>query len=194
MLRSLILSPEKRIIADDPSVHYCMVNMRPIFTFDHEGYHFSWDTTYSPAKERESLKQLSKDQRKLKGTLTEQITRLSVTEARFINQIFKGLDQTASLLSLSLESVKFDVHGIKWRGIHQIRIIYSWKDSHDGLITQTQDKEISYKAPLPGEPESKPTYIKVNLKYMDPRTLNFYELPWEFDRVRVSLHCLENSS
>jgi hypothetical protein len=130
--------------------------------------------------------QLSKDQRKLKGTLTEQITRLSVTEARFINQIFRGLDQTASLLSLSLESVKFDVHGIKWRGMHQIRIIYSWKDCQDQPITQAQDTETSHKAPLSGEPQPKPTYIKVNLKYMDPRTLNYYQLPWEFDRVRVS--------
>ena len=34
---------------------------------------------------------------------------------------------------------------------------------------------------------SRPTFIKVNRKYLSPDTLDHYRLPWEWDKVWVSL-------
>jgi hypothetical protein len=33
----------------------------------------------------------------------------------------------------------------------------------------------------------RPTFIKVNRKYLHPDTLDHYGLPWEWDAVRITL-------
>ena len=51
----------------------------------------------------------------------------------------------------------------------------------ESIIKKKKDKEAQNRLAID---RARPTFIRVHTRYLDSRTLDHYDLPWEYDRVR----------
>jgi hypothetical protein len=173
-----------------------LVIMRPYIKFVGQGYFVGWSNLAPKTEQHEIAKQLVSERRKDSHPVTEQIAKLSITESEVIGGTLKARPD-AVLLFVSSTPVDLEQDGMKLHGIPETRYIFRMADErrrdpsprHDltgnGGYGERRHRSVS---PKRDDSFPRPTYMKVSLQYLDPRTLNAFALPWEFDPVRTSLH------
>ena len=166
-----------------------VVILRPYIRFTGQGYFVGWSNLSPETEQLEIARQLVSDRRKDTRLVTEQIAKLSITEAEVIGGYMK-VRPDAYLLSVSSTPVDLEQDGIKLRGIPETRFIFRMADVRQrarltDLSKLDQPPPPGNRRDRPSRSESftRPTYMKISLEFLDPRTLNAFNLPWEFDPV-----------
>lgn len=182
-----------------------LVIMRPYIKFVGLGYFVGWSNLAPKTEQHEIAKRLVSERRKDSRPVTEQVAKLSITESEVIGATLKARP-SAVLLFVSSTLVDLEQDGMKLHGIPETRYIFRladerWRDPSprrvligNGGYGERRRRSVS---PQRDDSLPRPTFMKISLEYLDPRTLNAFALPWEFDPVSASpqssLHRLPKS-
>lgn len=138
------------------------------------GYNLRWEVDVLPLQQAEVANQLRRMQRWKRSNISEQLSALSKEEREAIDfHIAQSSKQVISQVSLLAVSFKKKRSLTKYRELsprHSVIVIARRRYLRSQI-------EKSYL------PTSRPTYIKVHRRYIDPKTLYAYKLPWEWDQV-----------
>ena len=167
-----------------------LVIMRPYIIFTGQGYFVGWSRVAPVTEQQEIAKQLVSNRRKDSRPVTEQVAQLSITESEVIGGFLKAIPEGV-LLSISTTLVDLEQDGMKLRGIPETRFIFRHPrrdmDPRRDPINPLRPRRENSAPPEGPEPFlPKETYLKSSLEFLDPRTLNAFRMPWEFDPVRAS--------
>ncbi|MCJ1247660.1 hypothetical protein MMC30_004875 [Trapelia coarctata] len=165
-----------------------LVILRPYIRFVGQGYFAGWSNLAPETDQLEIARQLVSDRRKDSRPVTEQIAKLSITESEVIGGYMKARPD-AALLSVLSTPVDLVQDGMKLHGIHETRFIFrmAGEPRPVTLLSDLPKRDLSpprgNRRDRPSRAESfrRETYMKISLEYLDPRTLNAFGLPWEFD-------------
>ena len=123
------------------------------------------------------LKELARYQRKRPPSIIEQLTKLRPEEENRISDWLRNLPFEAKLVSINRVVSDITYSGMMIRKVPSFRFIVE-------VISERNAGRRVEKIP-PGNTLSlsRPTYVKIHRKHLDPETLNIYHLPWEWDAV-----------
>lgn len=139
-------------------------------------YNLHWEVQVLPLQQAEVANQLRRMRRWKRSSISEQFSALSKEEREAIDfhvtQSSSQFTSQVSLLALSFKKKRLLTKYHELSPCHSVIVIARRR------YLQSQIKKNCL-------PLSRPTYIKVHRKHIDPITLDAYRLPWEWDEVII---------
>ena len=171
----IVVEPVKEAWLVSPTV-------RPI----QSSYQIHWIAERLPLKTADVEDEYDRLQRKSKKSIIEKMVQLTNKEREFIDEWFSD--------ELKKQNVKLYVVAITLEKIKAPDLVLTnMPKRRIRLIVERQPLENFERATMPGRPWSfsekqdtptglrRPTFLKVNRKFMEPEILDMYSLPWEWD-------------
>ena len=163
-----------------------LIILKPYIQDVGNGYFVSWSRFNPKTEQHEISKQLLSDLQRLDCSVAEKAIKLSFRESDMVKAYLKSR-RGAVLLSAFSTLVDLEQDGLKMCGIPEPRFIFRVPEKTQLALSLDKHPETLHDSRLVhARALERPTYVSVSLQYMDPRTLNAFGLPWEFDPVKKS--------
>ena len=141
-----------------------------------DGISITWPILFQEAVAHDDiLNEVTRDQRRGRSSLLEQLAKLSLEEGQTITAWLHGKLRAAELVCVQKTATEITHHGLIIRDVPCIRIIVRTKPRQQERPAQKRSVDLS-----------RPTYMKVHQKHLSPETLDVYQLRWEWDDVSGS--------
>ncbi|KAL8974685.1 MAG: hypothetical protein Q9197_001089 [Variospora fuerteventurae] len=193
---------------------------KPMLRDIHDGILLTWSILSTQMQKADIEKQLSKDQEQGLPSIAEAYEDLSLYEYKAIGTSTANAGPGTSLVSLKRTHEDITHRGILFKGIPSLQFvlmtdineqknddrrlrarlndIYSAQGYSDERIQKmSKDGERERRKGQPTQPVdlARPTYVRVHRKWIEPDTLDAYDLPWEWEdqdreyfRIRRWIH------
>ncbi|KAL9015826.1 MAG: hypothetical protein Q9185_006793 [Variospora sp. 1 TL-2023] len=183
---------------------------KPMIRDIHDGILLTWSILSTQMQKADIEKQLSKDQEQGLPSIVEVYENLSLYEHEAIGTRTANAGPGTSLISLKRTHADITHRGILFKGIPSLQFvlmtdmneqknddrrlraglndIYSAQGYSDERIQKmSKDDERERRKGQPMQPVDlvRPTYIRVHRKWIEPETLDAYDLPWEWEDVSL---------
>ena len=156
--------------------------VRPI----QSSYQIHWIAERLPLKTDDVEAEYDRLQRKSKKSIIEKMVQLTNKEREFIDEWFsdewKKQNVKLYVVAITLEKIKAPDLILTKMPKRRIRLIVERHSLHNPERATTPGRPWSFSGKH-DEPSSvrRPTFLKVNRKFMEPEILDRYNLPWEWD-------------
>lgn len=183
---------------------------KPMLRDIHDGILLTWSILSTQTQKADIEKQLSKDQEQGLPSVVEVYKDLSLYEHEAIGTRTANAGPGTSLVSLKRTYVDLTHRGILFKGVPSLQFvlmtdmneqkhedrkprgrlndIYSAQGySDEGIQKMSKVDERERRKGQPMQPVDwvRPTYIRVHRKWIEPETLDAYDLPWEWEDVSL---------
>lgn len=155
-----------------------LFNVQPVVRDDHNRITLTWLANEIPMSQTAVQEYLEKRKADAFPTLLDAYQAMSPYEQETI-RIWLDHFNNSALISVKRSYTDLTHRAINFNHVPILQFVLAHDLDGDSLI----------RLPKPGAADpmrdaewSRPTYIKVHRKHLDPETLNIYELPWEVDK------------
>lgn len=191
---------------------------KPMLRDIHDGILLTWSILSTQMQKADIEKQLSKDQEQGLPSIVEVYEDLSLYEHEAIGTRTANAGPGTSLISLKRTHADITHRGILFKGIPSLQFvlmtdlngqknddrklrprlndIYSaqgYSDERIQKMSKDDERERGKGQPMQPVDWVRPTYIRVHRKWIEPETLDAYDLPWEWEDVSLVFFLFSSS-